>query len=71
MQICILQVLIFIKQQKNSTWNLRKEDNFKPDLHNSMFFKSHLQYNARKLFNKLPEALNKEQNLTIRKKNNG
>lgn len=37
----------------------KRRDNVKP---NSMFFKSPVQYNVRILFNKLPEALEKEQN---------
>lgn len=78
MHINILEVLLFTKQnihlfKNNNTnyilWNLRKEYNLKQVLHTySSFYKWHLQYNARKLFNKLPKALKKEKLKTYTKK---
>lgn len=49
--------IYFKNKNQNYTWTSRKGDNVKPVSPKSTFFKSHLQYNARKLFNKLPVTL--------------
>lgn len=53
----LLKLTLIKNNNKSYTWNIRQEGNLKPFSHNSTFLKSHVQYNARKLFKKLPATI--------------
>lgn len=56
------------KYSNNNTWNLRNQNSLKTVSHRSSFFKTHLAYCSKKLYIKLPQILENENNFNRYKK---